>query len=951
MANTLRVPLHVSVAPSPKLKVSQGIIEAISPLAIVTPDGDDAILTVTDIKGTTSAKIKGGTVAQEFLDELSEKIDGGFLETRDGLTYLYLTSDDEIKVGPLGPFSGTGGGGGGGGGAEGNSVIALTNTTGWLAKSIGPGAPCVISFTWSSLEDELETGDGSFAITVNGAKKLTKTIKQGANEIDVKPYLGAGSNRVKITVTDVYGKSRSINYNITVISLSITSSFDTSQPFTDEVKFPYIPVGLLDKIVHFRLDGEELDTVATSTSGVQLTLSLGTLSHGRHTLSCWFESEIDGEAIYSNTLYYEFACLESGNLTPIIWTDWNSETVAQYETILINYYVYSNTLTTPIEINLPDGTKQVLTVDRTLQTLSTKALQAGAKSIEFKTTTTPAATLTLNFTVTESQIDISAVSEDLSFYLNAYGRSNNEEHPDEWSFGDVSAEFTDFNWVSDGWVTDSNGNTVCRAANDGRIYIPFKPFESDFKRGGKTISIDFKTSGVRNYDTPIITCMADGVGFSITPQAIIMRSLLSNIGMQFKEDEHVRVDLVIEKTSENRLIHMYINGIMSRTNAYPSNDNFAQDNPVGISIGSNDAITDIYCIRVYDNDLTRNQVLKNWIADTQDINELLARYERNNVFDAYSQIVIDKLPSDLPYMILDGPSLPETKDQTRYVDGSFTDPSGVFKSFTFTNAKIKVQGTSSQFYARKNYKITFSDGFVIDGVTKPTYAMRSDSIPAKMFTMKADVASSEGANNVELVRLYNDLCETVGCLTPAQKANSKVRQGIDGFPIVIFWNDGEKTTFLGKYNFNNDKGTEEVFGFEEPDESWEVRNNTSLRVLFKSDNFGADAEGTTWLDDFEARYPKDYADPAQLQEFVSWVVSTDPDQATNATLPSAITYSGTKYTKDTAEYRLAKFRAELPDYCDLNSTLFYYLFTEMFLMVDSRAKNAFPSFIGSEVNS
>ena len=55
------------------------------------------------------------------------------------------------------------------------------------------------------------------------------------------------------------------------------------------------------------------------------------------------------------------------------------------------------------------------------------------------------------------------------------------------------------------------------------------------------------------------------------------------------------------------------------------------------------------------------------------------------------------------------------------------------------------------------------------------------------------------------------------------------------------------------------------------------------------------------------------------------------------------------FNTDTAEYRLAKFRAELPQYVELQSALFYYLFTETFLMVDSRAKNMFPSFIGSRI--
>ena len=58
----------------------------------------------------------------------------------------------------------------------------------------------------------------------------------------------------------------------------------------------------------------------------------------------------------------------------------------------------------------------------------------------------------------------------------------------------------------------------------------------------------------------------------------------------------------------------------------------------------------------------------------------------------------------------------------------------------------------------------------------------------------------------------------------------------------------------------------------------------------------------------------------------------------------------TTYTNDTAAYRKAKFRAELSNFVELDSALFYYLFTELFLMVDSRAKNMFPSFMGTQMN-
>ena len=137
-----------------------------------------------------------------------------------------------------------------------------------------------------------------------------------------------------------------------------------------------------------------------------------------------------------------------------------------------------------------------------------------------------------------------------------------------------------------------------------------------------------------------------------------------------------------------------------------------------------------------------------------------------------------------------------------------------------------------------------------------TYKLREDSLPASVFCMKADVASSEGANNVELVRLYND---TVPHKAPPQENNPQVRVGIDGVPCIIFWHNTDCTN---------------------------------------------------------------------LAALCAWVASTDRTAVS---------------TEEEKAARLEKFKSEFEEHFVKAPMLFYYLFTEVFLMVDSRAKNFFPT--------
>lgn len=148
---------------------------------------------------------------------LSGKVDGAFVENG----YLYLTSNNEVVAGPLGPFSGTGGSGGSGGN---NAVLAVSNTSGWLSKSIAYGKDCLVQITWSSLEDEMPTGNGVMKVTVNGIVKAMLDIPQGAVTADLGPYLSVGSNAVRIQVLDAYENSRTINFNINAIEASMAAS-------------------------------------------------------------------------------------------------------------------------------------------------------------------------------------------------------------------------------------------------------------------------------------------------------------------------------------------------------------------------------------------------------------------------------------------------------------------------------------------------------------------------------------------------------------------------------------------------------------------------------------------------------------------------------------------------------------------------------------------------------
>ena len=77
------------------------------------------------------------------------------------------------------------------------------------------------------------------------------------------------------------------------------------------------------------------------------------------------------------------------------------------------------------------------------------------------------------------------------------------------------------------------------------------------------------------------------------------------------------------------------------------------------------------------------------------------------------------------------------------------------------------------------------------------------------------MASSESANNTGLTMLYNEACPYK---VPEMLEDDRVRWGIYGFPIVLFWHDTVSDTvkFYGKYNFNLPKRFPAGMGYVAP---------------------------------------------------------------------------------------------------------------------------------------
>ncbi|WFB69866.1 leucine-rich repeat protein [Chryseobacterium sp. WX] len=805
---------------------------------------------------------------------------------------------------------GTGGGTGGG-----NGIVfrAKSEIPASFVRSFGSEVRIV--FSWSSIDsvDGSETGGGTASILKGNTILFNKNINQGANDIDITPYILAGDNTITLSITDSYGNNRKLKYDIQTIALALSTTYDKTTINSGPIIFRYIPTGNVEKTIHFKLNGSDLPSVVTSINNKELLYEIPAQSHGVHILEVYMTADLSGEIIESNHLFTDIISVVAGNLTPLV-SSANNVVANQYAPASIEYLVYSPSSNySDVEI-LVDGVKvSELLVNRSLQKFTYSFADSGAHTVTFK-----CGNVTKNTSVVVTAFDIQVEAETLGLelFLSSRNRSNSEINKNEWKYKNLSCTLTDFDFSTNGWIQDSKGSVALKVSGNARVEIPFKIFENDFKTGGKTLEFEFSTSDIKNSDSTIFSCKNGNVGFVATSNSFSFSSEQDGTSIFFKEDERIRVSVVVTKVADQRLVFVYINGIISSLYQYNSLDSFLQQAPQNITIGSSDCNINLYNIRVYNNNLNADQMLSNYIADMDNLVEKVNIYERNKLYDAFGNLSYDKCLQSIPCLTIVG-DLPTYKGDKKTIVGEYENAQDPTKSFSYVNASIDVQGTSSQYYPRKNFKIKFNGGFKNGEINSSKYKLRDNSLAEKTFTFKADFMESSGSHNIGLARLAQDSLNQLGYLVPPQLIDPNIRTTMDGFPMLIFHRatpDSERI-FLGKYNFNNDKSNEATTGFTGGQECWEFLNNTSDNTLFIATDFqSVDENGKhLWKNDFEGRYPENNEDTSNLEALHTWIVSCKNNPV--------------------------KFKTEAPDHFNIQFLLFYYVFTEFFAMVDQRAKN------------
>lgn len=866
-------------------------------------------------------------------------------------------------------------------------------------ESTGNPARAVVTVSRGANSSTLEA---TLAAGSTNTVDVTKYLGTGTNTVRVRVSVGEGAEQQVSQIT----------WTVTVVQLVLGSSWNIASVINrgDTVSVPFALTGSGQKTLRCYVDGVDTEdrTIGTSTANGSFSIKTGGMAHGSHSVQFVAELEQGGGVIRSNSIYFDMAVRENGNDTPVFAArfDYSDGTIIakgerpyigakQYDNYTLVYAAY-DPKETPTEVRVYEGSTLIssASVAFTRTELTHRAMSSGRVNCRMEC---GKAAYTYGLHAEKSDLAVTDPTDGMTLKLSATGRSNSDVNREEWTYNGTGTELEGFKWGGDGWL-----DGALRLTDDARATVKFRPLETpqDNATNAMAFMVRFKVDNVTDEDTEIIRCMdADGTGFVITAQEARMVSRGgSTVTTRFATGEIYNIGFVAypkagaQSTADEKLndgmLYLYVNGIMSGGVQRGASDGIYQGTPQYVTMGSNDCTLDVYSMRAYNTYLTDSQMLDAYMLDLGGADELIAKYGENDVLDQNGEITVDSLPEGLPYIIITGvqangvatvlQAAVNNNKKTKYdiTEALYVNKADPSLNFRLVGGCISLQGTSSLAYPTKNYRLYVKDsnkkkgqlylGCDAQGVggtlqESGKYSFRKatteqkEAAPVDCWCFKADFAESSSSHNTGMAKMVQRVLTAADELTPAQRHVSDgygydVRTTIDGFPVMLFYRGTVDDTpqFLGKFNFNNDKSTEAVFGFldipgyhdqawvtdkfggQNPTECWEFLNNDYAMGMFLDDDFDAkDDDGTPhWLKVFEARFPDDddrnaafeagTLKPTYLERLVKWVKGTKDDGA--------------------------KFKAELGDYFDVDYLCDYYAFTDIMGCVDQRVKNMMMGF-------
>lgn len=823
-----------------------------------------------------------------------------------------------------------------------------------------------------------------------GSKIIASGIAtDGENTFDATDFATTTSQKFTLTITDEGGSLVTKTWNVQKVDVRLESNFNDAYKYDGDVPVNYTAYGAIEKDIHFVLDGKELESVTTSTSGIPSSYIIPKQTHGSHLLDMYITTTINNIPIESNHEYKDITWCDPTSSIPVIGCATPVINVVQHNTVNIKYSVHDPNTETPEVTWYIDG--EVASVEKLTEkdaygyyTYSYKANNHG--TFVFTITCGDAEPKVITMNVEKLNINVSPVTAGLEFDFNPVGYSNSSSDR-LWSYNDVAMTVSDnFDWVNGGYQIDENGDKYFCVKAGTNAVINYNLFADDPKKSGKEFKIVFRTKNIRKRDTSFLSCMNDGIGLDMKVEHATVYDSAGLLKSNYCEDTIIEYEFNINKDTDMMIVMSYEDGAPSKPYEYKETSSFKQSFPKPIVIGSKDCDVYIYRIKAYSNSLTDTDIKNNFIADARNADEMIARYTKNQIYNENGGLVstsasgdfnvdaLMKAAPDLRYIFLEVPQF--TNDKDNKIDGCtvyFRYPNGTRPqdNWTCTGVRHRGQGTSSNLYGYSGRNIdlcmdrdeslfTYTDE---EGntVESSTITLTDTSYPTDYLNIKVNIASSENENNARLARRFN---EYQPFLRYARKKDSRIKDTMEFHNCVVFIRETSTDPSVPHREFNDtnwhfyaignvgdSKKTDDTRVNNKRDPKEHIIEITDADKPLSAFPTGKDghavcpiAEWKSGNTAYDVLYSNEYVydEEGAFESFGGKTyefryemkdITDEQRQANIDTWRDLYTFIVTSTDEE--------FYANLKNYFVVDSALYYYLFTERYTMVDNRAKNSF----------